>query len=140
MVKEKWKIRLNKKLILQNGGIHMKITKLNTIEEISKIIEKNGYGKGLVLQHVKYDEKINESYDYQIIRQSIHDGTMLFSEMVIQESLLPLMKKESCHIDYVNKDVKDISYLIGDITLETEFENNKQVDTVKIPVKCNYEF
>ncbi|MDC6267281.1 hypothetical protein [Lysinibacillus fusiformis] len=118
----------------------MKITKLNTIEEISKIIEKNGYGKGLVLQHVKYDEKINESYDYQIIRQSIHDGTMLFSEMVIQESLLPLMKKESCHIDYVNKDVKDISYLIGDITLETEFENNKQVDTVKIPVKCNYEF
>lgn len=118
----------------------MKVTKLNIIEEISKVIELNGYGNGLVLQHIQYDEKVNDEYDYQIIRQSTHDGTMLFTKNVIQEALIPLMKKESCHVDYVNKGVKDISYLVGNITVETEYKVNKQVDTIKIPVKCNYTF
>lgn len=118
----------------------MKVTKLNTIEEISKVIEINGYGKGLVLQHIQYDEKVNDEYDYQIIKQSTHDGTMLFTNSIIQEVLIPLMKKESCHVDYVNKGVKDISYIVGDISLEKSFENNKQTDLVKLPVKCKYEF
>lgn len=118
----------------------MKKELINPVERISAILEDNGYPGGLVLEHVTYDKSLNEDYDYQIIRSSTHDGTFLFTINLIDETLTPVINKATyCKKDDVNIDeVKDIRYIIGDLMLKTEFDSNKQIDTMYLPIRCEY--
>lgn len=133
--------------------MRMSKTVLNPIEQISKLFEVKGYeGKEFRLGHIKHDESINDDYSYRIIREKSHDGTFFFTELLIAEALEPLLNKGTyCRVDHTEeemKDLKDIEYTIGDITLESEygevdakagkFPGVKQ--TVYIPVRCKYFF
>ncbi|RNB59446.1 hypothetical protein EDM57_04705 [Brevibacillus gelatini] len=129
-----------------------KQTVINPIEYISSILESNGYGKNLVLGHIKYDQAVNEDYDYQVIRSSSHDGTILFTMMLVDEALNPIINKTTyCTKTITEEELKklvDIEYIIGDIKMETEIGVQDlpagrymgQTDTVYIPVRCRYIF
>lgn len=129
-----------------------KQTLINPINRISNILESNGYGSNLVLEHIKYDQTINDDYDYQIIRSSSHDGTLLFTISLMDKALLPLINKQTyCNNTITQEELKnttDIEYIIGDIRVETEFgmrdlpagRFSGQTDTVYIPVRCKYIF
>jgi hypothetical protein len=125
------------------------MVKLNPVEQISNILSANGYGENLVCGHIKYDEKVNDSYDYQIIRTSSHDGTLMFTQRLIDQALLPVINKQTYGKNTINEDqldnVIDINYTIGDIFLESEY--GVQVknftgmrDTVTLPIKVEYVF
>lgn len=111
---------------------------INPIELISKMIERNGYGKNLVLGHVNYNQLINSDFDFEIIRSTTHDGTLVFTMNILEEVLLPIINKNAVHADYRNKPLKDINYEIGDIKLVSTFQNNKKHDTASLPIKCQY--
>lgn len=111
---------------------------INPIEFISKFLEQNGFGKGLVLEHIDYDSSINSDYDFQIIRSSNHDGTLLFTMMLLEDVVEPIIRKQSVHKDYVDTPLKDIKYTVGDIKLESVFKDYKQYETASLPVKCEY--
>lgn len=129
-----------------------KQTLINPVEYISQALEKRGFGKNLVIGHIKYDQNVNENYDYQVIRSSSHDGTMLFTMMLIDQALDALIgKKTYCTNTITNEELKqltDIEYFIGDIRIETEYgmqdlpagRYSGQTDTVYIPVRCKYIF
>lgn len=122
---------------------------LNPLEEIKSILRSNGYGDNLRLGHITYDQGVNEDYEYQIIRESTHDGTLFFTQNLIFESLLNLMNKQSyCKKTIQDEDltkVKDMNYTIGDIKLESEFGVKTKFgsgvrEVVTIPVKVEYVF
>ncbi|MFC8685966.1 hypothetical protein [Brevibacillus porteri] len=127
-------------------------TMINPMNQISGILKSNGYDESVVLSHVKYDQSINEDYDYQIIRSSSHDGTLLFTMSLMDKALLPLLNKQTYCSNTITeeelKKISDIEYTIGDIRLETEFGMQDlptgrypgQTDTVYIPVRCKYIF
>lgn len=122
---------------------------LNPIKEISSILASNGYGENLVVGHIKYDQNVNEDYQYQIIRESTHDGTLLFTQSLIFDGLVNLMNKQSYCKKTLNDDelskVKDLNYTIGDIKLESEYGVKTKFGSgirqiVSIPVKVEYIF
>jgi hypothetical protein len=122
---------------------------IDPIKEISRLLEENGYKEGLKLSHIVYDESVNENYDYQVIRKSSHDGTLLFTKQLIDTALLALINKQTFCIrdyteDYLNDNLKDLSYKIGHIRLESEFGTVNGYpgshETVYIPVVCLYTF
>jgi hypothetical protein len=122
---------------------------LDPIKEISYILESNGYGKNLRVGHITYDNKINKDYQYQIIRESTHDGTAVFTQGLIFKALSNLINKQSYYKGNISEDqlskVKDVNYMIGDIKLETEYGVKAEFgaairQVVSIPVKVEYEF
>jgi hypothetical protein len=125
---------------------------INPLEMISNILVANGYPENLRVGHITYDNNVNSDYDYQMIRDSSHDGTFLFTQRVINEALLPLVNRSTYCTNTITKeelkDVKGFNYTIGDIKLVTEYrkvnlpigERMGITDTVYIPVKCEYVF
>lgn len=125
---------------------------LNPITQIGNLFKVDGYEGKVALLHIKYDAKLDDDYDYQIIRQSSHDGTLLFTTLVIEEALNPLVRMESyCAKDLTEEEIKQvqsIEYTIGNIKLESEYrrvttgagEIPGVTDTVSIPVRCKYTF
>lgn len=125
---------------------------LNPITQIDNLFKVDGYEGKLIFSHIKYDEKLNNDYDYQIIRQSSHDGTFLFTSQVVGDALNPLVRMESyCAKDLTEEEIKQvqsIEYTVGDVKLETEYrrvitgagEIPGVTDTVSIPVRCKYTF
>lgn len=122
---------------------------INPIEQISDILAANGYGKNLRLGHIIYDKSINDSYDYQIIRSSKHDGTFIFKLNLIQEVLSPIINKQSYYKANISEEelnnLADIEYTIGDINIESEYgvtvkHFTGMRDTVTLPVKVKYSF
>lgn len=105
------------------------IVLLNPIEQIRELFEFDGHKlkDNLVLSHIKYDPKLDNDFDYQIIRQRSHDGTLLFTRKVISEALTPLVNMETyCKKDLIEeetKNVESIIYTIGNVKLESEYDN-----------------
>jgi hypothetical protein len=66
------------------------------------------------LSHIDYDPKMIKG-DYDIVRQSGGDGTLLFTIQMLQESLLPLVNKQSYFKpeNPVLENVVNIRYTIG---------------------------
>lgn len=124
----------------------MKEQLLNPNKVISELLVMNGYPEG-ELTHVKYQEGMIEN-DVQIIRQSTHDGTFLFTKELMFESVKPLILMtlySKRNISEENlKEVKSFNYTVGDLKLETTFNDpiypTKQTDKVTIPVKVEYIF
>lgn len=125
---------------------------LNPTEQIKRLFKVSGHEGELKLPHIEYDSSLDVDYDYQIIRESSHDGTMLFTLKVISEALEPLVKMESyCNKDLTEEEVhkvKKIEYTVGNIKLESEYKKvNTKVgeipvvtNTVYIPVRCKYTY
>ncbi|MFO1442899.1 hypothetical protein KDN24_06675 [Bacillus sp. Bva_UNVM-123] len=126
-----------------------KTNRINPLGRISDILSSSGYGENLRLGHVTYNENVNSSYDYQIIRSLEHDGTLLFTQNLIDEVLFPIIKKQSYSKNTITeaqlKTVTDINYTIGDIILESEYgvkvkHFNGMRDTATLPVRVEYVF
>ncbi|RDY88703.1 hypothetical protein [Bacillus amyloliquefaciens] len=125
---------------------------LNPNEQIAFFFKRSGYLndyhgelKNLKLEHVSYDKNANEEFDYKVTANCTHDGTLLFAIQTIEEALIKLINRKTyCPNTFpVNKkieELKDISYVIGDIKLENDFYRSKQKTTVTIPVVCSYVF
>src|SRR3990167_10165696 len=72
---------------------------------------------------IKYDPNVVSQY--KIIRSTAHDGTLLFTKEVIARTLIPICDATSFYKpeeDKFNKAKDRITYVIGDIELETEFK------------------
>lgn len=112
------------------------ITHLNTFEMLRRVC---GLPHGTKLAHIQYSNSLDrEKFDYRIIRESTHDGTLAFEYMLIAEVLKNLINKKSyCKTDYTD-DVVDVSYVVGDMTLTSKYSGDKVHQTLSIPVRCNY--
>lgn len=113
-------------------------TLINPIEFISKFLEQNGYPPNMELAHIEYDSSVNNEFDFEIIRESNHDGTLLFTMCLLEDVVEPIIRKQVVHKDYTNEPLKDIAYTVGDIALESIFDNYRQYEKASLPVKCEY--
>jgi len=127
-------------------------TKLDPIELISNILVENvpeckDIKGGVYLEHIKFDKDIVPQY--HIIDSSTHDGTFIFTDELINKSLLRLINQGTYFIPTAPKDlttIKGMTYTIGEITLKSEFGMKDlkcgrfpgQKDTISIPVSCEY--
>lgn len=109
------------------------------MQVVGDILSSNGYGEGLAVEHIKYNADVNNNFDYQVIRESTHDGTLFFTQSLVQKAVLALINKTSYYKpaleDVDISDVKDVSYEVGDLDLKISHEGHKQTDIVTIPVK-----
>ena len=85
----------------------------------------------LELSYIKYDENINEKFQYKMIKELTHDGTLLFTEQGILEIFYELVNFRTCYeplLDGINtSNIVSIEYTIGDLTIE----NKKKVMSTK---------
>ena len=101
---------------------------------------------GINADHITYNPDVVKQYD--IIRGSSHDTTLLFTYKNIDRCLEPLLNRKSFFKDNEPNwdDVIDIKYEIGNIEIIDDF---KTVDLpcgkvrgveqiVKIPIRCEY--
>lgn len=126
---------------------------LNPIKQIPHLFKFDGYeGKDFRLGHIEYDESLDNDYDYQIIRSSSHDGTLIFTMQTIAEVLEPLVNRSTyCKKDLTEdqlKNVLEIDYTVGNIKIRKEYGKvtvpagkiSGLTETVSIPVRCKYTF
>lgn len=124
--------------------------KINPMPILEKrITELYDVPKGTMFAHIKYDEAVNENYDYQIIRELTHDGTAIFILDLIFKVLQPIANKESYCKANAPEDlnsIKDIKYTIGDIKIEGDYGTKEingmkmegQTDVAYLPVRVEY--
>lgn len=105
------------------------------------------------IRHIEYDPSLIKG-EYEIIRQSGGDGTMLFTIQMLQEALLPILRMESLFKPKIPENlekVKAIHYKIGPIKHAQVFgmiylrcsKTQKypgQRERVRIPVICEVVF
>ena len=96
--------------------------------------------------HIKTNPKLSRvnNAQYDIVRQSSHDSTLIFTLELLGSAVENLINKESCSKSDDMEGVTDIEYEIGLISLATvfgtvdlpagKFPGVKQ--RVRIPVKC----
>ena len=101
------------------------------------------------VSHIEYDPNMVRGY-YSIIRQSVGDGTLLFTIQMMQEALLPLVNQQSFYKKNPPDDwsvVTGIKYKIGAMKHATvcgmmflkcskEHKYPGQRERVRIPVIC----
>lgn len=99
------------------------------------------------LAHIRFDPEIVP--EYRIIRGTRHDGTMLFTEELIGNALMPLVNRESYYRRTKPADwstVRDIRYVVGLARLATAYGTVDlpvgrypgQRERITIPVRCEY--
>lgn len=102
------------------------------------------------VKHITYDPSMRKG-DYYIIRQSRHDGTLLFTLELLQRGLIKVINKESYCTKTISRDLKykDIKYTVGPMKHSTVYgqvylpcsKNHKypgQAERIRMPVKCEY--
>lgn len=107
----------------------------------AKFNENNAY-----IGHIKFDKDIDKQYE--IIRQSTHDGTLLFTDNLIAKALDELLQMRTYYIpDNPEWDsIEAINYIVGEGVITSDFGEKNingmkiqgQTDTLTIPVRCNY--
>lgn len=128
------------------------VTVLNPEEMINELFKFDGVEVKYRFGHIHYDKSLNEDFDYQIIRELSHDGTEVFTRLVIGEALKPLVDRTTYCKKDVSEDrlssIKEIDYTIGDIRIEKTYGSielstgkiHGVTDKVSIPVRCRYQF
>lgn len=106
------------------------------------VIENMGFDAS----HIKFNPNLSRVKDaqYDIIRQSTHDGTLAFTINMFGELLEPLINKCSHHTEQEIKGVTDVKYEVGYIRHsvvygEVELRSGKYPgikERVRVPVKC----
>jgi hypothetical protein len=105
---------------------------------------------GLIsVEHIQFDKDVVP--EYHVIRNITHDGTMMFTQEVLDKALIPLINRTTCCKTSEPEDiskVKWMGYIIGEVELKEEFGMKDLAcgrypgvtDTVTIPVRCVYKF
>lgn len=107
---------------------------------------------GASVAHITYSRNMTKG-DYDIVRQSRHDGTLSFTLELLERALLPIVNMTSFYKPEIQEweNVKEILYTIGDIRHSTAFGLVKlpcsntqfypgQVERVRIPIKARIVF
>lgn len=77
---------------------------------------------GWTTDHINYDPAMRKG-DYYLIRQAGHDGTMIFEDELLQDTLVNLANRVSCHksqegvLDHPGQ----ITYVVGPLKLATVY-------------------
>jgi len=92
---------------------------LYTIEEVCSILDMD------CPSHIKTNPKLSRVNDaqYDIVRQSAHDGTLLFTIELFGRAIKNLVNKLSYFKGDNMEDVIDVEYEVGLISLATVFGN-----------------
>lgn len=95
---------------------------------------------------ITYNPKLSKRNDaqYDIVRQSTHDGTLIFERELIGRVIENLANKTSCLKSDEQKDIIDRIYEVGDISIATvygmvnlpcgRFQGERQ--RARLSVKC----
>ena len=97
-------------------------------------------------EHITFNPLLTKETgaQYEIIRQSVHDGTLIFEKELIGRVMENLVNKSSfCKNDDM-EGFKDIKYEVGLMTIETVFgivdlpagRYPGETQTASIPVRC----
>jgi len=98
--------------------------------------------------HITYDPKMRRG-QYNVIRQAAHDGTLLFTMNILQETLVAIVNGQSffkkTEPDNLGR-VKYIQYIVGPMRHAIVFGkvklNNRKLpglrERIRMPVKCEY--
>jgi len=133
-----------------------KVVYLNPVEMINNYFQSGIFSfgvnpselpKNIRLDHINFDKDVIP--EYHIIRESTHDGTMIFTSQLIAEALEPLIKMQSYYKLTAPDDlllIKEINYTIGEIELKSNYEMKDLkcgrhpgvTNVVSIPVRCEY--
>ena len=103
------------------------------------------------VSHITYDPNLNDK-DFNVIRQSGGDGTLLFTLEMLQKGLIGIVNMESFCKSNEPSDwskVKSIRYTIGSMKHATvygmihlgcssERKYHGQRERIRMPVKCEY--
>lgn len=107
-------------------------------------------------EHITFDPDLKITFDsdmgkerYNITRQHVHDGTLIFTAELIQGLLLPLVNMQSYHKLTAPKDwekVRGMAYTVGylrHVVIAGEFKLDNRMypgvrERIRIPVKCEY--
>ena len=91
------------------------------------------------LRHITYDPKLKKG-EYEIIRQGTHDGTLIFTQEILQKSVLNILNETSYYIktkpDWSR--LKGIVYTIGKIKHCTVYGDVSMKERIRFPVICEY--
>lgn len=134
----------------------MEIIKGNLIidDAIKRLMKNNNmeYIPDTKIANIEYNEKINNNYQYKVIRSIVCDGTLSFFQDLILRIMDDLINqrtyfKLTLPKEKINK-LQDINYTIGDFKLIDEFGDYGIKDkpwlhsrfTVELPIACNYVF
>jgi hypothetical protein len=124
-------------------------------EALKRFIKEQGFedkiekSKIYTLSNITYDKNINDNYEYQIIRECICDGTLMFMEDLMLEELQLLSNQETCFKLTTPQNtnmVAGINYTIGDFKIDSEYGDFGTKEKpwlhskfrVSLPVKCDY--
>lgn len=134
-----------------------KVSYLNPIEMINNYFQSGIFSfdevdisqlpKSIGLGHINFDKDVIP--EYHIIRESTHDGTIIFTSQLIAEALEPLIRMESYYKVSAPEDlstIKGINYTIGEIELKSVYGMKDLkcgrypgvTNIVSIPVRCEY--
>ena len=84
------------------------------------------YSDDLVLQHIAYDQSVNEEFQYKIIRTITHDGTLIFTYDLLLKIFEEILNKKTQYkpsLENINlDDIEDIHYTIGDVYYESIYD------------------
>ncbi|MEE8299463.1 MAG: hypothetical protein V3R67_08815 [Thermodesulfobacteriota bacterium] len=111
----------------------------------------NQFWPGNDFSHITYDENLRRG-EYDVIRQSGSDGTLMFTIEMLQNALINIAKMHSHYTKTEPKDwskVKGIRYTLGPMKHATVYgmihlrcsKTHKypgQRERVRMPVKCEY--
>lgn len=99
------------------------------------------------VSHITYDPSLRKG-DFDIIRQSSHDGTLIFSDEIIQNTVITLANMQAYHASRPpDWDMLDhIKYVVGDLKIAIVYGTVDlpagrypgQKERTRIPVKCEY--
>ena len=98
------------------------------------------------IEHVKYDENINENFQYKMIRIIEHDGTLLFTRQKMLEMFYELVCCKTVYDKLIKEvdssKVKLVNYTIGDLKIESSRVSNSTKgfpmieETFELPIYC----
>lgn len=106
------------------------------------------YNNDFEISNIKYHKDINKNFQYKIIREITHDGTLIFTKNVIIEIFYDLLNCKTIYKPLVDNidlsSIKDINYTIGDLEIKREkvskVSDNKKFSGIKeifeLPVYC----
>lgn len=108
-------------------------------------------GFGWPTSHIKFDKNLKRwdgSASYDIVRGSCHDGTLIFTQELLQRALIDIANQRACCLkdDIDSENLGGINYILGDMYLATVFgmvdlpagRYPGERQRVRMPVKCEY--
>ena len=106
------------------------------------------YNEDFEVSHINYDKDINKNFQYKIIREITHDGTLIFTKYAIVEIFYELAEGKTVYkplVDNVDlSNVIGVNYTIGDLKIKSEkvskVSDNKRFPGVRevfeLPIHC----